>query len=117
MPVNIFTTIDDPLAAGASGTAANGINDAGLVVGAYFDATGEHGFLRSSGGSFTTIDVSFGGPSSATEALGINTAGTVVGLSGTPRATTASCVSAAASRPASMVPQGARTPSCAVSTT
>jgi hypothetical protein len=35
MPVNIFTTINDPLAAGPSGTVANGINDAGLVVGQF----------------------------------------------------------------------------------
>ena len=111
MPVNIFTPIDDPLAAGASGTVANGINDSGLIVGAYFDATGEHGFLRSSGGSFTTIDVSFGGPGNATEALGINNAGTVVGafrgatgLEGFIR------FSGSGSRAASMVLRAARTP-------
>src|SRR5262249_48922696 len=38
-----YTSIDVP---GASITLAFGINDAGVIVGAFFDATGVHGFLR-----------------------------------------------------------------------
>ena len=53
MPINIFNTFDDPLA--TNGTAANGINDMGQIVGTYFNATGTHVFLYS-GGAFTTID-------------------------------------------------------------
>ena len=43
MPVNVFTTLDDPLASDV--TAAQGINAAGQIVGAYFNASGLHGFL------------------------------------------------------------------------
>jgi hypothetical protein len=46
MPVNIFTTINDSLAADPSGTVANGINDAGLIVGQFSDGS-SHGFLLS----------------------------------------------------------------------
>ena len=43
MPVYSYTTIDDPLA--TSGTIAQGINEAGQIVGYYIDASGQHGFL------------------------------------------------------------------------
>jgi uncharacterized membrane protein len=77
MPINIFSTIDDPLA--PSITEAHGINDSGLVAGSFFDASNhQHGFLLS-GSTFTTIDVTFPG-ATATEALGVNNAGTVVGV-------------------------------------
>jgi len=69
-----LTTIDVP---GASSTFASGINDAGQVVGSYFEyGSGyPHGFLES-GGSFTTIDV----PGAFyTMPGGINDAGQVVG--------------------------------------
>lgn len=49
-----FTTIDVP---GASSTTIMGINDAGQVVGAFFNASIFLGFVRDSNGSFTTIDV------------------------------------------------------------
>ena len=75
MPINIFTTIDDPLA--TTRTIAFGINDAGQIVGTYTDASGGHGFLLSSG-SFTPID----DPSATlgTIARGINNTGQIVGL-------------------------------------
>ena len=38
-----YTVIDVP---GASTTLAFGVNDAGVIVGAYFDSTGVHGYLR-----------------------------------------------------------------------
>jgi hypothetical protein len=40
----IFTTINVP-GASVSGTKAIGINDSGQIVGVFFDATGEHGFI------------------------------------------------------------------------
>jgi probable HAF family extracellular repeat protein len=53
MPVNVFTTLDDPLA--TNGTDAFGINAMGQIVGLYEDASGNHGFLLS-GGTYTTLD-------------------------------------------------------------
>ena len=46
MPVYTFTTLDDPL--GTKGTTAQGINDAGQVVGDYANQNGtvHHGFLE-----------------------------------------------------------------------
>lgn len=38
----VYTTIDVP---GASSTSVQGVNASGDIVGAYFDGTGEHGFL------------------------------------------------------------------------
>jgi probable HAF family extracellular repeat protein len=68
-----FTSIDVP---GAAFTGANGINDAGLIVGGFEDHTGrDHGFLKS-GSSFTSIDVP---GADFTEASGINDAGLIVG--------------------------------------
>jgi hypothetical protein len=52
MPVNTYTTFDDP---SGTDTSALAINDAGQIVGDYRDATGVHGFLKS-GGTYTTID-------------------------------------------------------------
>jgi probable HAF family extracellular repeat protein len=67
------TVIDYP---GSLNTMLAGINDAGQIVGTFFDASlSEHGFLYS-GGAFTQID--FPGQSS-TFLGGINNAGTIIG--------------------------------------
>jgi probable HAF family extracellular repeat protein len=65
----VFTPIDLP-------GLANGMNNAGDIVGSYTDSTGtRHGYLYS-GGSVQTIDV----PSSpSTSAMGINDRGEIVG--------------------------------------
>jgi probable HAF family extracellular repeat protein len=69
-----FTTIDVP---GATYTQASGINNAGQIVGGFFDSNGiSHGFLKV-GGTFRTIDapgatLAF---ASGTIATGINDAG------------------------------------------
>jgi probable HAF family extracellular repeat protein len=62
---------------GSNFTEANGINNAGLIVGRYeiLNAVGVHGFLLS-GGSYTTLDVPGAIQSFAN---GINNAGLVVG--------------------------------------
>src|SRR5947209_13659886 len=75
MPINIFTTVEDPLA--TQDTQGQGINNAGQIVGDYADASGGHGFLLS-GGVFTTIDepVAAG---NATSAKAINNFGQIVG--------------------------------------
>jgi len=70
-----FTTIDAPGA--TSDTEAEGINNAGQIVGGFGDASGNHGFLRDAGGTFTTIDVP---DATYTWAYGINGAGQVVGF-------------------------------------
>jgi probable HAF family extracellular repeat protein len=61
---------------GALETVANGINDAGQVVGYYGDISGTHGFLLDVDGSYTTIDLP-----GARETIpsGINDAGQIVG--------------------------------------
>ncbi len=56
-------------------TIANGINDAGQIVGYFYNGTGEHGFLDS-GGTFTQIDAP---GATDTGASGINDAGQIVG--------------------------------------
>jgi probable HAF family extracellular repeat protein len=67
-----YTTLDVP---GAHWTHALGINDAGQVVGWYWDAIGDHGFLFAQG-SYTTLDV----PGAiSTGANGINASGQIVG--------------------------------------
>jgi probable HAF family extracellular repeat protein len=74
MPVHVFTTLDDPSA--TQGTQAEGINDAGQIVGTFSDSKGTHGFIVSNG-IFTTLDdpaAVFG-----TFAAGINDSGKVVG--------------------------------------
>jgi len=69
-----FSTLDFP---GATGTQARGINNAGQVVGFYYDASGEqHGFLKDSSG-YTTIDY----PGAVTVNLyGINNNGQILGV-------------------------------------
>jgi hypothetical protein len=42
MPINTFTTLDDP---SATFTQAFGINGLGQIVGRFNDASGQHGFL------------------------------------------------------------------------
>jgi probable HAF family extracellular repeat protein len=76
MPVNIFTTIDDPLA--AHSTDAFGINDSGQIVGTFGTSNVFlHGFVLR-GGSFVTIDDPVQTQFS-TEVLAINDAGQIVG--------------------------------------
>ena len=71
-----FTTIDAP---NASSTSANGINDAGEIVGHFADATGRlHGFLRSVNGTFTPFDFPEAGVIH-TVANDINKMGQIVG--------------------------------------
>ncbi len=70
-----FTTIDF---SGASGTLASDINDAGQIVGFYYEsAVVWHGFLLS-GGVYTPINVTFPGAYN-TAAQGINKTGQIVG--------------------------------------
>src|SRR5436190_23887020 len=77
MPVNTYTTLDDP-SAGSGGTVAQGINAAGQIVGYYLDASFKsHGFLYS-GGTYTTLDDPLARYGAV--ATGINNAGQVVGL-------------------------------------
>jgi hypothetical protein len=62
---------------GSLGTFALGVNDAGNVVGVYFDSQGrEHGFSSWQGSAYVSID--FPG-AVATEALGTNKHGDIVG--------------------------------------
>ncbi len=69
-------TLSSVLVPGSFGTFALGVNDAGNVVGVYFDSQGrEHGFLLQ-GSAYTPID--FPG-AVATEALGTNNHGDIVG--------------------------------------
>src|SRR5438270_711057 len=83
MPVNVYTTLDDPLAgANAAGTAANGINDTGQIVGWYEDGSGGlHSFLYS-GGTYTTLDdpLATATTHGGTVAQGINASGQIVGF-------------------------------------
>ncbi len=58
------------------GTNANGINDAGQIVGYYADTSGDHGFLYS-GGTYATLDDPW--PKGLTVATGINDAGQITG--------------------------------------
>ena len=58
MPVQSYTTLDDPLA--PNNTHARGINDAGQIVGFYGDSSGHsHGFAYRNG-TYTTFDEPFG---------------------------------------------------------
>jgi probable HAF family extracellular repeat protein len=74
----IHSTLDAP---GFAGTAANGINDAGQIVGYVVDANGVHHAFLLSGGSYTTFDVP---GSTQTYATGINNAGQIVGFYSSP---------------------------------
>jgi large repetitive protein len=73
-----IVTIDDPHAGkGANqGTIANGINDAGTIVGQFVDGSGAHGFIDQAG-KFTTVNVK---GASLTEVTGIDNKGDVVGI-------------------------------------
>ena len=62
---------------GAVSTQANGINDLGTIAGAFTDASGSHGFLRSSAAAFTSIDVP---GAKSTSANDINNNGFLVGF-------------------------------------
>jgi uncharacterized membrane protein len=76
MTVYTYTTTDDPSAVTGT-TEAEGINDAGQIVGDYQDAAGPHGYIFS-GGIFTTLDDPFG--VKGTIATGINDTGQIVGF-------------------------------------
>ena len=69
-----YTTLNDPLATG--GTFAQGINDAGQVVGYFNSASGDQAFLYSNG-TYTLLSPS---PTSFNIATGINDAGKIVGF-------------------------------------
>jgi probable HAF family extracellular repeat protein len=75
-PQHRSTLFDDPVAT-LNGIIANGINDAGQIVGYYFDASSQaHGFIFDPHGfNFTTVDVGAHG----TYLTGINDAGQIVG--------------------------------------
>lgn len=70
-----YTTLDDPLGVGPYGTVFYGINDAGQIVGDYWDGSVAHGFLYS-GGTYTTLSDPLG---TTTYAFGVNNLGQVVG--------------------------------------
>ena len=76
-----YQQIIPPLAAitgSISVTTAEGINNAGQIVGWYYDSSGQqHGFLLD-GGMYSSIDVPFAGASN-TVATGIDDKGQVVG--------------------------------------
>jgi uncharacterized membrane protein len=67
-----FTDIPGP--AGAKNSAANGINDKGVIVGSYQDSKGSHGF-RLTGSTYKTLNVP---GATATFAAGINNKGHIV---------------------------------------
>ena len=64
---------------GATDTYPAAINDAGVIAGTYFDATGGHGFLDDHG-VFTVIDAP---GATSTSIVGINNEGQLVGTFGT----------------------------------
>jgi len=78
-----FTTFDSPAGSGGISAALYipggpppDINPAGEIAGTYFDASGEHGFLRAKSGAFTAIDVP---GASFTEVLAISPSGAIIG--------------------------------------
>jgi uncharacterized membrane protein len=76
----IITIFDAPnVCETANGTAALGVNAAGLIVGVYWDADciHSHGFVRSPNGAFTTIDVP---GATDTGVYAINSAGAMSGV-------------------------------------
>jgi probable HAF family extracellular repeat protein len=78
MPVQTFTTLNDPFAT-LSGTFAYGINASGSIVGLYQESgTITNGFLLS-GGTYTTLADPLA-TEHLTEAFGINDAGQIVGM-------------------------------------
>jgi uncharacterized membrane protein len=58
MPINVFTTIDDPSA--SRGNFANGINDAGQIVGEFNTSNSFEGFVRNSDDTFVTLNLPSG---------------------------------------------------------
>lgn len=74
-PDGSFTELDDPLSIPANNS-PTAINDSGLIVGNYIDASGYNGFVYSRG-TFTTLDVpgAFG-----TVLTGVNNSGAMVGV-------------------------------------
>src|SRR5262249_58607615 len=85
MPINMFTTIDDPSAiTGApldnaiEGTFASRINGGGEIVGSFDDSSHLlHGFVLSNGSFSTLDDPAQNQPT--TDAFGINNVGQIVG--------------------------------------
>jgi hypothetical protein len=76
-----FTIIDFPFGTNTTVTVANGINNAGTIVGVYVDDTGLHGFVRSSKGDFTTVDFKDeNGDAHPTQINSINAKGEIVGF-------------------------------------
>ena len=75
MPVQTFTTLNDPLTTNHF-TTATAINGSGDVVGFYEASGAAHGFLLS-GGTYTTLDDPLG--THGTSAGGINDVGQIVG--------------------------------------
>ncbi len=76
-----YVTIDEPNA--TMGTVLTGVNNAGEIVGYYYDATGQHAFADI-GGVFSTINVPgaaafFPVGTAETYAQGVNSAGIIVG--------------------------------------
>lgn len=70
--------IDPP---GATGSAATAINGAGMVTGAYSDASGSHAFVRFPDGTFASFDA----PGAlSVSPVGISSAGTITGTYMTP---------------------------------
>jgi hypothetical protein len=73
-PHGTITTFDPP---GSTFTSPGAITPTGVIMGAYFDASGVmHGFLRTPGGSFTTIDVP---GSTSTTPTGFTPGGVIIG--------------------------------------
>src|SRR5215831_6230245 len=70
----VFRTFDVP---GATGTQVNGVNDGGVIEGAFSDASGQHGFVVGPGG---LVRFDFPGTSGVTQAFAIDNAGDVVGV-------------------------------------
>jgi hypothetical protein len=66
----------DPL--GSINTQVTAINDAGTIVGCFWDTQGEHGFSRAASGLITVIDIA--GPSSETCIYSINNNGEMAGF-------------------------------------
>ncbi len=67
-------TIFDP--PGSNATFPRSINPGGEITGYYYDATGQHGFVRAANGTITTFDAPGAGPN-GTFPLSINPAGDI----------------------------------------
>lgn len=73
-PAFRFRTFDVP---GATGTQVNGINNSGVIEGAFTDASGQHAFID---GPTGLIRFDYPGTSGVTQAFAIDQAGDVVGV-------------------------------------